>query len=176
VEVTDDPLSVSRGSSEVNREHSSARFEHTVNLACALLARRPRKMVQHEGAEDSVELTVGERKLLDDRGAEGDIGARFLRLTSGAGDHLGRCVDTVNVAGRADAALRRDRECSSSASDVEHRLAGFEGRELDQAVAEGALAATREQPDHEVVEAGGGAHHSTLRHRRCQVPHRFPVH
>ena len=65
IKVPDEAPPLARGACEVDREDSSMRFQHSSNLARALSTRFPRQVMQHERAEDGIEMRVGKSPLLD---------------------------------------------------------------------------------------------------------------
>ena len=58
------------GLSEIDDQYAAGCSDHPPDLARALLLRRSRQVVEHEGRKDDVELAVGKREGLGRRQAE----------------------------------------------------------------------------------------------------------
>src|SRR5688500_2990637 len=118
VKVTQESIPVSGWRPKIDSQHASPGIEHTAHVSRALLASRPGKMVQHQRAQDDVEMASGKGERLDDLSPKGHVDPRLHRLSLRASNHLRRRVDSVDHARGTDAPLRRDGEGSRPAPHV----------------------------------------------------------
>jgi hypothetical protein len=141
VEVPNETLLPVGRRSEVYDEHPATRLDDAANLARAFDSRLARQMMEHQCAQDDVEVPVREGQSLDHGFAELDVRAGSFRLPRGAGDHFRRGVDTAHIATLTDPFFGGDRERAGSAPHVQYGLTWSQGRETHEAVPKRPLAA-----------------------------------
>jgi hypothetical protein len=87
------------GLREIHDKEAASRCEHAPYLAGELLAHWPRQMVQHQRAQDHVELRVFERQSLGDGILERHLRSGLPRGRASPRDHLGRRVNAEYLTG-----------------------------------------------------------------------------
>ena len=88
VKMHEKSSSFSCGGSEVNGKHPAARLQNPSYLAGALLASFARQMMQHQCAQDDVELILWKRQRLGGRIRENDLDAGLSRILVRPRQHL----------------------------------------------------------------------------------------
>jgi hypothetical protein len=132
-----------RGPTEVNREHSSARFQNPSHLARALLASFGRQVMQHDRSGYDIELTVGKRQRLGQCSLQDNLDARLPGLLARPGDHFWRRIDSAHGASGPGAAFGCDGKSSRPAAHIQHGLARFEVRQPEHSLAKVPLPPSR---------------------------------
>jgi hypothetical protein len=129
-------------------------IEHATDFAYTLLTQFAGQVVEHQRAQHYVELRIWKGQRFRNSVLEGRIDSCLAGLQGRSCNHLGGRVDAENPPVCANLAFGNNRECSGSASNVEHGFARDEVRQASELLAEGAIGAAREKPDQEVVSGG----------------------
>jgi hypothetical protein len=108
---------------EFGYQKLAAGFEYPVHLTDSSLLIIFRHMVQYEGARESIEGCVSERKVLRKGNLKVDRQAATTCPDSGAVDHLGAWVDAIHRA-RRDPLREGHRKPSGAAPHIEYPIAG----------------------------------------------------
>src|SRR4030095_1426401 len=101
-----------------------------------------------------IELSVWKGQRLGERVFKNNLDAGLSSLLGRPGDHLGRCIQSVNRARRTDISFSGNRKSTCAATYIQNRLARFKVRQTKHLLSKGRLVAERYQPDEKIVANG----------------------
>src|SRR5713101_3816021 len=130
----------------IDNQQAPSWFEHAGNFSQPLTLEVVRQVVHHQGTERDIERLVGEWELLDHPGLEVDLQAASSRFAAGTGEQLRRGINARHKTCCANALFSDQRQRSSAAAYIQHRLSGLELGQVCGRLPQRLFAATQDEP------------------------------
>jgi hypothetical protein len=154
VKMRKKPLLLAHGQSELDNEHSPIRFQDPSYLTDTLLPCFSRQMMQHDRAQDGIELRSAKWQRLRYAVPEQDLDVGLSRLLARSRNHFGRRIDAVDHSCVCNIPLGCDREAARPATNIEDALTASKPHEVKQPFSERSLSTACCQPYLHIVENG----------------------
>lgn len=138
---------------ELGNEESASRLQHSIHLRNGGPSIILGDVMQGEGAGNSVERIVGERKLLCIGDLEAGLNAVLARSCSGTADHLWTRVNAIGRPARSYPLSENRGKPAGAAANIENMITRRQLQIISEPIAHPA-SASAEQPSPDVVNPG----------------------